>query len=56
MGDGGIDEAGSTAMLRRLRALIGSEASEPAPDWREDLRLFAVTWAAGFVFFLIVLA
>jgi hypothetical protein len=25
-------------------------------DWRGDLRLFAVTWAAGFVFFLTFIA
>ena len=27
-----------------------------APGWREDVRLFAITWAAGFVFFLTFLA
>lgn len=43
-------------MLRRLRVLIGSDAGETTPGWREDLRLFAVTWAVGFLFFLIVLA
>ena len=53
IGDG-TDAANSTALLRRLRPLIGSEA---APDsWRDDLRLFVLAWAAGFVFFLVVLA
>ena len=33
------------------------EAVAPARStWREDLRLFVLTWAAGFVFFLIFLA
>jgi hypothetical protein len=30
---------------------------EPAPSrWRGDLKLFAFTWAAGFVFFLAFIA
>jgi hypothetical protein len=28
----------------------------PGSTWREDLRLFFFTWAAGFVFFMIFLA
>ena len=28
------------------------EDAAPRSAWRDDLRLFAVTWAMGFVFFL----
>ena len=45
------------AAIRQLRLLISSSAGEDeaAPGWRDDLRLFAVTWAAGFLFFLVFL-
>ncbi|WP_156678784.1 hypothetical protein [Sphingomonas profundi] len=47
--------------MRRLRAMVqgdgGDEPGVSAPGgWRDDLRLFALTWAAGFLFFLILLA
>lgn len=32
------------------------QATADAPSWRDDLRLFVFTWAAGFVFFLAFLA
>lgn len=51
----------TAAMIRRasLAAEPPAAAEQVAPSargWRDDLRLFAVTWAAGFVFFLVFLA
>lgn len=56
MDDSGINEGGTTGLLKRLRPLIGDLDAAPAPDWRADLRLFAFTWTAGFLFFLLVIA
>lgn len=51
-----MDEGGTTALLRQLRPLISEEGPVPASDWRGDLRLFCVTWAMGFLFFLLLIA
>ncbi len=50
----------TAAMIRRAPPLPAIEPNAAGPvaepdapaAWREDLRLFVVTWAAGFVFFL----
>ena len=49
----------TAAMIRRAAPLAAANAETFPPveaaassRWREDLRLFAVTWAMGFVFFL----
>ena len=48
----------TAAMIRRAAPpAVGPSPIEPAAEtppsgWRDDLRLFAITWAAGFVFFL----
>lgn len=31
------------------------DANAPIPGWRSDLRLFVTAWAAGFVFFLVLI-
>ncbi len=51
----------TAALIRRASVplLVEPEAIEPgaAPSsWRDNLQLFAITWAAGFVFFLVFLA
>ncbi len=61
MPDSETEEAGAKVApfpaVGRLRELFaGNGVAERAPDWRDDLRLFALTWAIGFVFFLIVIA
>lgn len=53
----GIDEAGTSAtLLRRLRPLIPDGSAAPVSGWRDDLRLFAMTWTIGFLFFLLLIA
>lgn len=51
----------TAALIRRARPPVGAEpgmidAAVLPSAWREDVRLFAVTWAAGFLFFLAFLA
>jgi hypothetical protein len=47
--------------LRRLRGLIAAPSNEMAEadapsEWRDDLRLFLTAWAAGFLFFMVLIA
>jgi hypothetical protein len=53
----------TAALVRRARVpdWEAAEREPPAdaatgPNWRSDVRLFAMTWAAGFVFFLTFIA
>ena len=51
----------TAAMIRRAPPPAADgplpiEAAAVSSAWREDVRLFAITWAAGFVFFLAFLA
>lgn len=51
----------TAAMIRRPLPPAATEpvasVEQPAHrGWRDDLRLFAITWAAGFVFFLAFIA
>ncbi len=51
----------TAAMIRRAPPPLADEPvaiepAAPASSWRDDLRLFAITWAAGFVFFMVFLA
>jgi hypothetical protein len=57
------DYAPLTAALVRRAAepawpdeLPDAPAAAATSDWRGDLKLFAFTWAAGFVFFLAFIA
>ena len=48
--------SGPFADLPPVPAAMGRAEAVSRGTWREDLRLFATTWAAGFVFFLTFLA
>lgn len=63
MADGSDFAPLTAAMVRRGPAPAWDGASEyeveeaaPGPSWHADVRLFAITWAAGFVFFLTFIA
>ena len=51
----GAQHIRSATMARRLRTVVERARADTAWDWREDLRLFALAWAAGFLFFLILI-
>ncbi len=44
------------ALLTSEPASAMDRRHETETGWRDDLRLFAVTWAIGFLFFLILFA
>ena len=50
----------TAAMIRRAPSPgvepVPVASQEVAGGWRDDVRLFGITWAAGFVFFLVFLA
>ena len=52
----------TAALIRRAAPDWTDQGDEPArerqgsPGWHADVRLFAMTWAAGFVFFLTFIA
>ena len=56
--DGDAQDDGSAALARRLRIIVARQrgGNDGPAGWRDDFRLFALTWAAGFVFFMIVFA
>jgi hypothetical protein len=56
MDDLGISEGGMKALRLRVSAGGSQVESKAASQWRDDLRLFGLTWAAGFLFFLLVIA
>ncbi|TVV73466.1 hypothetical protein [Sphingomonas solaris] len=61
--DGGMDQADGAAVAACGPALARGGAGPSGvlltrsnTGWRDDLRLFGYAWAAGFVFFMVMLA